>query len=126
MAHTPSTSPSSGGPSGPSSGRREKAGAFDVRTVIGALLVVYGVILTVMGLFFTTEEQLAKADDLNINLWTGLGLLVVGGLFLLWVRLRPILVPVDEVEQQRDGQDAHGVGEPGASRRTTGTGGGEA
>ncbi len=66
--------------------------AFDIRTIIGALLGIYGLVITVVGLFFTSEDQLAKADGANVNLWTGIGLLVVASGFLLWVRLRPLVV----------------------------------
>ncbi|PRW63186.1 hypothetical protein [Actinopolyspora mortivallis] len=72
---------------------------FDVRTVIGGLFVVYGVLVGVAGLF-PTEEGLAKAQGININLWTGLAMLVLGGLFLLWVRLRPLETP--EIPGQED------------------------
>ena len=70
--------------------------AFDIRTLIGALLGVYGVILTVMGLWFTSEREMAKVDGENLNLWTGLGLLAAAALFGLWAWLRPLAVPVDE------------------------------
>lgn len=72
---------------------KHTAGAFDVRTIIGGLLGVYGVILVALGIFRATEEELARGDGLNINLWAGLGMLVVGIGFLVWVRLRPIVVP---------------------------------
>lgn len=67
------------------------AGLFDIRTIIGGLLAAYGVLLTLMGLFGDTEE--AKTGGVNANLWAGLGLLVVGGVFLVWARLRPVQVP---------------------------------
>ena len=66
---------------------------FDLRTVIAVLFGVYGVILMVMGLFFEDEAELAKAGGIDINLWSGIVMLVVVAVFLLWVRLRP-LVPL--------------------------------
>jgi hypothetical protein len=66
---------------------------FDLRTVIAVLFGVYGVILTVMGLFFEGEEELAKAGGIDINLWSGLGMIVAAALFVLWVRLRPLVPP---------------------------------
>ena len=69
------------------------AGAFDIRNIIGALLAIYGVLLTAAGLFMDKEE--AKTGGVNANLWTGLALLVVGAAFLLWARVRPIIVPPD-------------------------------
>jgi len=62
---------------------------FDLRSMIGGLFVLYGIMLTVAG-FFTSPANLAKASHININLWMGLGMLVLGVLFLLWWRLRPL------------------------------------
>lgn len=62
---------------------------FDIRLMIGALFSLYGVMLTVSG-FFTTDAEMAKAAGININLWLGVGMLVLGLLFLLWRRLNPL------------------------------------
>jgi hypothetical protein len=64
---------------------------FDLRTIIGALFVLYGVILFIAGLFDTSAE-IDKANGIRINLWLGLAMFVLGALFLLWVRLRPLHV----------------------------------
>jgi hypothetical protein len=69
---------------------------FDLRTVIAVLFGVYGIILTVMGLFVDDEAELAKAGGININLWSGLAMIVVAALFLLWVRLRPLVPPGEQ------------------------------
>jgi hypothetical protein len=69
------------------------AGAFDIRNIIGALLGIYGVLLLLAGLFMDTEK--AKTGGVNANLWTGLALTVAGAVFLLWARLKPIIVPAD-------------------------------
>ena len=70
---------------------KHKAGAFDIRNFIGALLALYGVILVVMGLVADTAPE--KTGGVNANLWAGIGLLVVGGAFMAWARARPIIVP---------------------------------
>ncbi|WP_033288468.1 hypothetical protein [Amycolatopsis jejuensis] len=75
------------------SSRPRKAGAFDIRLIIALLLGVYGVILTVMGAGFTSDADRDKAAGVNINLWSGIGLLVVTALFVLWAVLRPLVVP---------------------------------
>ncbi|WP_375424598.1 hypothetical protein [uncultured Friedmanniella sp.] len=62
---------------------------FDIRLMIGGLFTLYGIILTISG-FFTTDAERAKAAGININLWLGLGMLVLGLLFLLWRRLDPL------------------------------------
>jgi hypothetical protein len=66
---------------------------FDLRTVIAVLFGVYGIVLTVQGAFFEDEAQLAKAGGIDINLWSGITMLVVAALFLLWVRMRPLVPP---------------------------------
>ena len=63
---------------------------FDLRVLIGALFTFYGVALTIYS-FFTTPEELAKAAGININLWLGLGMLILGLLFLLWAKLAPVV-----------------------------------
>ncbi|MEU9122965.1 hypothetical protein AB0C96_24395 [Streptomyces sp. NPDC048506] len=65
---------------------------FDIRRIIGGLFVVYGVIVTIAGLT-ASDADLKKAQDININLWTGLGMLALGGFFLLWQALRPAVPP---------------------------------
>ena len=65
---------------------------FDVRRVIGGLFVVYGVIVTAIGIFASPEE-IAKAQGVRINLWMGLGMLALGLLFLLWLWWRPAEAP---------------------------------
>jgi hypothetical protein len=65
------------------------ASLFDLRMVIGGLLALYGVILTVMGLF-ASDDTKAKAAGINLNLWAGLVILVGGAIFLAWARLRPL------------------------------------
>jgi hypothetical protein len=65
------------------------ASLFDLRLVIGGLLTLYGVVLTVMGLFASSDAK-AKAAGININLWAGLVILAGGAIFLAWARLRPL------------------------------------
>lgn len=72
------------------------AAAFDVRLIIALLIGVYGLVITVMGIGFTSDEDLDKADGLNINLWAGIAMLVFAALFVLWARVRPIRPDVTE------------------------------
>jgi hypothetical protein len=78
---------------------KKTAGALDVRNIIGSLIGVYGVILVVLGIF--SDSTAAKTGDVNANLWTGLGLVAGAAVFLIWARLRPIVVPED-VEAETD------------------------
>jgi hypothetical protein len=91
------TSPAHETTNGP---RRHAAGLFDIRNIIGALLALYGLILLLVAIF----GGAGQADrNVGANLWTGIALLVAGGFFLLWARLRPIVV--DEVELSRQMRD---------------------
>jgi hypothetical protein len=69
-----------------------KAGAFDVRNVIGALMGFYGIVLIIMGLVADSAQQRAKTGDLNANLWAGTVMAVVAAAFVVWSRLRPVIV----------------------------------
>lgn len=79
--------------------KAHKAGAFDVRNFIGGLLGLYGVVLLLTGFFATDEAALAKSDGVNVNIWTGLALLVAGAIFIGWARLRPVVVPPEHDDQ---------------------------
>lgn len=95
MSETPSTSEDATKPR-----NHHTAGAFDIRNVIGALIGIYGVILTAMGLLGDTEPD--KTGDVNANLYAGLAMLLVGVVFVVWARLRPVVVPEERVEAERD------------------------
>jgi xanthine/uracil/vitamin C permease (AzgA family) len=69
---------------------------FDLRRIIGGLFVIYGIIVTIAGLT-VSDANLHKAQGVNINLWTGLGMLALGIFFLAWLWLRPLAVPVPEL-----------------------------
>ncbi|XVU23417.1 hypothetical protein ACQPZJ_40160 [Actinoplanes sp. CA-054009] len=82
---------------------KEKASAaarlFDVRRVIGGLFVVYGVIVTLLGIF-DNQSEIDKAQGVRINLWMGLAMLALGLLFLLWLRLSPPEAPPAKPEDE--------------------------
>jgi xanthine/uracil/vitamin C permease (AzgA family) len=100
MAQEPNTAPEETGET-----KSAASKLFDIRLMIGGLFVVYGVLLTVYG-FFTTPAELQKAAGININLWLGLGMLVLGVLFLLWMKVNP-LVPPDPSTIDMDRPPAH-------------------
>jgi drug/metabolite transporter (DMT)-like permease len=62
---------------------------FDLRRIIGGLFAVYGVLLTLLGIFGTHVEK-TKAAGININLWTGLGMVVFAAFMLTWAITRPL------------------------------------
>ena len=61
---------------------------FDLRYLIGGLFTFYGLLLTVAS-FFVPH---VKSGDIDINLWLGLGMLILGLFFLIWARLRPLRI----------------------------------
>ena len=65
------------------------ANRFDIRRIIGALFVLYGVVLIVTGVVGSDEVK-NKAAGINVDLWTGLGMLVVGVLMIFWALSRPV------------------------------------
>jgi hypothetical protein len=66
------------------------ANRFDIRRLIGGVFLVYGLILTALGLFGSSHVK-NKAAGLNIDLWAGLGMLVFAGLMIAWALLRPVM-----------------------------------
>jgi hypothetical protein len=66
------------------------ANRFDIRRIIGGLFVLYGVILAIVGIVGSDEVK-NKAAGINVNLWTGLAMLVVGGLLIFWALARPVM-----------------------------------
>ena len=84
---------------------------FDLRVLIGGLFLVYGIMLTVAG-FTTSDRELAKASGININLWMGIVMLIVGAIFLAFWRLRPLRreqPPAEPYDTGATGPDATGT-----------------
>lgn len=74
---------------------------FDIRNIIGALLGIYGVLLTLAGL---VPSLVAQHDDeaaanntvdlyvgTDANWWVGVALLAVAATFIAWAALRPVV-----------------------------------
>jgi hypothetical protein len=99
------------GPQTPSTGATEEeeirtamiANRFDIRRIIGGLFVLYGVILTVVGIVGSDEVK-NKAAGVNVNLWTGLAMLVVGGLMIFWALARPVMPGPEEIRGRGSGR----------------------
>lgn len=57
----------------------------DIRIPIGLLFTILGLILVVFGLYSMNDVELyARSLGRNINLWTGLAMLIFGGLMLFF------------------------------------------
>jgi hypothetical protein len=76
---------------------------FDIRRIIGGLFALYGVVLVVLGLFGAHHIR-SKASGINIDLWTGLGMLVVAVLMIGWQLARPVQPDPPETRGQGSGR----------------------
>jgi hypothetical protein len=87
----------SGEPTTPSTGATDVdearaariANLFDIRRIIGGVFLLYGVVLVITGVVGSHEVK-TKAAGINVDLWTGLGMLVVGALMIFWALSRPV------------------------------------
>jgi hypothetical protein len=83
------------------------ANLFDLRRIIGGVFVAWGVLLTILGLT-DSEVEANKAAGININLLAGIGMLVVGLIFLAWAFSRPLGTELREAESdERAGSATH-------------------
>jgi hypothetical protein len=75
---------------------------FDLRNLLGALFGLYGVIVTILGIVNRTADN-KQTGGIDINLWAGLAMLVVGALFFLWQRWAP--VPEEDILKTLENED---------------------
>jgi hypothetical protein len=62
---------------------------FDIRRIIGGLFLLYGITLTVLG-FGASDEDLRRAEGVNVNLLVGLIMIAMAALFIGWALWRPL------------------------------------
>ena len=98
---TDETNRPAGGTTEPDEGLRKASKLFDVRRVIGGIFVIYGLIVGLVGLF-DSQSEIDKAQGVRINLWMGLGMLALGLLMLLWLKLNPTPPPRTEALERPD------------------------
>jgi hypothetical protein len=61
---------------------------FDIRSFTGALFLIFGVIVTIVGLT-ASDADIQKSAGINLALLLGLVMLVLGVIFITWLLLRP-------------------------------------
>lgn len=73
---------------------KKAAGAFDIRNVIGALLGIYGIALIIASFVIDPgiDQSTGVEKAVQDNLWSGLGMLAVAIVFMLWAKIKPIIV----------------------------------
>ncbi|MDQ6842227.1 MAG: hypothetical protein M3025_07375 [Actinomycetota bacterium] len=79
------------------------ANRFDIRRLIGGLFLLYGLILTIIGLVGSHHVK-TKAAGINVDLWTGLSMLVFGALMVFWALTRPTMPEPPETRGQGSGR----------------------
>ena len=79
------------------------ANKFDIRRLIGGLFILYSLILIALGLFGSHEVK-NKAAGINVDLWTGLGMLVFGALMIFWALSRPVMPEPAETRGEGSGR----------------------
>lgn len=58
---------------------------IDIKFPIGLMFSILGLFLTLYGLFTMGDTELYQRSlGINVNLWSGLGMLVFGGVMLLF------------------------------------------
>jgi cation transport ATPase len=79
------------------------ANRFDIRRIIGGLFLLYGVVLTIVGIVGSSHVK-NKAAGVNINLWTGLALILFAFFMIGWALLRPVQPDPPETRGQGSGR----------------------
>jgi NADH:ubiquinone oxidoreductase subunit 6 (subunit J) len=80
-----------------------QANRFDIRRLIGALFVLYAIVLVILGIVGSHHVK-NKAAGINIDLWTGIGMLIFGALMILWALWRPVMPEPPEARGQGSGR----------------------
>jgi hypothetical protein len=62
---------------------------LDIKIPIGLLFSILGIILTIVGaVSYGDTDMYVKSLNININLWSGITMLIFGGLMLYFSKLR--------------------------------------
>ena len=84
------------------------AARFDIRIPIGILFLALGVILSIYGVATHSDATLyARSENLVINLWWGIVMVVFGALMLYFgtrANRRPVRTPAGNATENREHQ----------------------
>jgi len=61
---------------------------FDIRSFTGALFLIFGVIVTIVGLG-ASDSDIQKSAGLNLALLLGPIMLALGAMFIVWLLIKP-------------------------------------
>ena len=60
---------------------------LDIKLPIGLMFVVFGIMLTIFGLATGSDSEMyAKSLNVNVNLWSGIGMLIFGSVMLFFAK----------------------------------------
>jgi hypothetical protein len=79
------------------------ANRFDIRRLIGGLFILYGIVLTIAGIVGSSTVK-HKAAGINIDLWSGIGMLIFGALMVFWALARPVMPEPPETRGEGSGR----------------------
>jgi len=81
---------------------------FDIRSFTGSLFLIFGVIVTIVGLG-ASDADIEKAAGINLSLIVGILMLVMGAFFIGWLFVSPpeILHPHEMTEDDLPEQLRH-------------------
>jgi hypothetical protein len=79
------------------------ANRFDIRRLIGGLFALYGLILVILGLVGSHTIK-TKAAGINVDLWTGLAMLVFAALMIFWALSKPVMPEPEETRGEGSGR----------------------
>ena len=86
---------------------------FDLRSFIGSLFVIFGILVTIPGIG-ASRATIDKAAGINLGLWVGLIMLIMGVGFLTWVLLKPPApITTAEAEAAHKAREEFGTQSPG-------------
>ncbi len=85
---------------------------FDLRSFIGTLFVIFGVLVIIPGIG-ASQATINKSAGINLQLWEGAVMLAFGIIFVAWVVLKPPPpVTAAEAEATRKAKEEFGTQSP--------------
>jgi hypothetical protein len=62
---------------------------IDIKFPIGLMFSILGVLITLYGIFTNSDLNMyQKSAGININLWSGVGMMIFGGFMLLLIQIK--------------------------------------
>jgi hypothetical protein len=96
-------------PSAPDMSDEEEARAarianrFDIRRLIGGVFLLYGTVMLILGIAGSSHVK-NKAAGINIDLYTGIGMILFAAFMIGWALLRPVAPEPPETRGRGSGR----------------------